>query len=120
MVNIREWITVRICKICDQLEHGIFLNRELRARLKAELSTLLKQRDRYDEFQQEMAQEKWAGLKDPTWGGQYTTPMVESPGIESDTKERGSRLQETKSEGTQGSQDMQGLCVSPDYEESSE
>ena len=68
MVNMREWLSRKIRRICHQLDHQLFLSREMRARLKAELSSLVDQRESFDKFHAEQEEEKKARRKDPNWG----------------------------------------------------
>ena len=71
MNHIGEWLNNRIRRLIHKLEYEMFTHRDLRVRREAELSALLEQRDRLNEFRKRMAKEERAALKDPTWGGLY-------------------------------------------------
>jgi len=71
LTHIGEWLNNRIRRLIHKLEYEMFMHRDLRARCEAELSALLKKRDRLHAFRTRMAEEERAALKDPTWGGLY-------------------------------------------------
>lgn len=67
MIHIGEWITSRILRLVYRLEYEMFMNKERRARIQVELSTLLKQREELRKYKEQLAKEKKAKLKDPNW-----------------------------------------------------
>ena len=60
-----EWFSIEIARICHALDCCVFHNEERRARLSAELSNLLKMREKYQQFQEQLAREERSMLKDP-------------------------------------------------------
>ena len=67
MALFRDWLSKKILRLVNMLEHHLFLPESKKIRVKEELSRLLKMREIYDEHQAQIAQEKWESLKDPTW-----------------------------------------------------
>jgi hypothetical protein len=65
VVHIGEWIGDRIRYLTAKLDNELFMLEGERARVKAELSTLLNQRDRYNEHQRRMAEDERLMFKDP-------------------------------------------------------
>ena len=59
-----EGLGYKIRRLAHQLAHEMFMGRERREKLQAELSRLLHMRDRYKEHQEKIAAEKQAQLKD--------------------------------------------------------
>ena len=62
---ILERISNEIAAICHKLDCCWFLNEERRVRLRAELSSLVDEREKYRRTQEELAKEQRAMLKDP-------------------------------------------------------
>lgn len=62
---ILEEIGHKIASICHKLDCCWFLNEEMRARLRAELSSLLTMRENYRRTQEELAKEQRSMLKEP-------------------------------------------------------
>lgn len=63
MAHFISWMSERIRRLAHRLEFELFLSEERRARYEAELSDLLKKREKYHETKRREAEEKRLGLK---------------------------------------------------------
>lgn len=63
MAHFISWISERILQLVNRLEFDRFLSEERRARCEAELSDLLKKREKYHESERREAEEKRERLK---------------------------------------------------------